>query len=49
VNLLLNAKAYLRAVAEVDFDADYAMLNEIFATDCALARAATVRQSASAR
>jgi IS1 family transposase len=28
-------KAYLRAVAEVDFDADYAMLNKIFATDYA--------------
>ncbi|MGB3271412.1 MAG: IS1 family transposase [Xanthobacteraceae bacterium] len=26
-------KAYLKAVAEVDFDADYAMLNKIFATD----------------
>ncbi|MBR0963294.1 IS1 family transposase [Bradyrhizobium diazoefficiens] len=28
-------KAYLKAVAEVDFDADYAMLNKIFATDYA--------------
>jgi IS1 family transposase len=28
-------KAYLRAVSEVDFDADYAMLNKIFATDYA--------------
>jgi IS1 family transposase len=28
-------KAYLRAVAEVDFDADYAMLIKIFATDYA--------------
>ena len=28
-------KAYLKAVAEVDFDADYAMLNKIFATDSA--------------
>jgi IS1 family transposase len=28
-------RAYLRAVAEVDFDADYAMLNKIFATDYA--------------
>lgn len=28
-------KAYLKAVAVVDFDADYAMLNKIFATDCA--------------
>jgi IS1 family transposase len=28
-------KAYLRAVAEVDFDADYAMLVKIFATDYA--------------
>lgn len=27
--------AYLKAVAEVDFDADYAMLNKIFATDYA--------------
>lgn len=26
-------KAYLAAVKEVDFDADYAMLNKIFATD----------------
>ena len=26
-------RAYLRAVEEVDFDADYAMLNKIFATD----------------
>jgi IS1 family transposase len=26
-------RAYLTAVAEVDFDADYAMLNKIFATD----------------
>jgi hypothetical protein len=26
-------KAYLKAVAEVDFDADYAMLNKIVATD----------------
>jgi IS1 family transposase len=30
-------KAYLRAVAEVDFDADYAMLVKIFATDYAVA------------
>src|SRR3984893_10997191 len=28
-------RAYLKAVAEVDFDADYAMLNKIFATDYA--------------
>jgi hypothetical protein len=28
-------KAYLKAVAEVDLDADYAMLNKIFATDYA--------------
>jgi IS1 family transposase len=28
-------KAYLTAVKEVDFDADYAMLNKIFATDYA--------------
>jgi IS1 family transposase len=28
-------KAYLKAVKEVDFDADYAMLNKIFATDYA--------------
>jgi IS1 family transposase len=28
-------KAYLKAVAVVDFDADYAMLNKIFATDYA--------------
>ncbi|MGY3622988.1 IS1 family transposase [Bradyrhizobium sp. USDA 10063] len=28
-------KAYLKAVAEVDFDADYAMLNKIFVTDYA--------------
>lgn len=28
-------KAYLKAVAAVDFDADYAMLNKIFATDYA--------------
>ena len=28
-------KAYLRAVEAVDFDADYAMLNKIFATDYA--------------
>lgn len=28
-------KAYLKAVTEVDFDADYAMLNKIFATDYA--------------
>jgi IS1 family transposase len=28
-------KAYLRAVSEVDLDADYAMLNKIFATDYA--------------
>ena len=28
-------KAYLRAVAEVDFDADYAMLVKIFANDYA--------------
>ncbi|MBR0692684.1 hypothetical protein JQ553_05565 [Bradyrhizobium lablabi] len=28
-------KAYLKAVAEADFDADYAMLNKIFATDYA--------------
>lgn len=28
-------KAYLKAVSEVDFDADYAMLNKIFATDYA--------------
>jgi IS1 family transposase len=28
-------KAYLKAVAEVDFDADYAMLNKIFANDYA--------------
>lgn len=28
-------KAYLKAVSVVDFDADYAMLNKIFATDCA--------------
>ena len=28
-------KAYLKAVAEVDFDADHAMLNKIFATDYA--------------
>jgi IS1 family transposase len=28
-------RAYLRAVAEVDLDADYAMLNKIFATDYA--------------
>ena len=28
-------KAYLKAVADVDFDADYAMLNKIFATDYA--------------
>lgn len=28
-------KACLKAVAAVDFDADYAMLNKIFATDCA--------------
>jgi hypothetical protein len=28
-------KAYLKAVAEFDFDADYAMLNKIFATDYA--------------
>lgn len=28
-------QAYLKAVAEVDFDADYAMLNKIFATDYA--------------
>ena len=28
-------KAHLKAVAEVDFDADYAMLNKIFATDYA--------------
>jgi hypothetical protein len=31
-------KAYLKAVAEVDFDADYAMLIKIFATDYAGAR-----------
>ncbi len=30
-------KAYLKAAAEVDFDADYAMLNKIFATDYASA------------
>ena len=30
-------KAYLKAVAVVDFDADYAMLNKIFATDYAAA------------
>jgi hypothetical protein len=28
-------KAYLKAVSEVDFAADYAMLNKIFATDYA--------------
>ena len=28
-------KAYLKAVQVVDFDADYAMLNKIFATDYA--------------
>ena len=28
-------KAYLKAVAAVDFDVDYAMLNKIFATDYA--------------
>ena len=28
-------KAYLKVVAEVDFDADYAMRNKIFATDYA--------------
>ena len=30
-----SCKAYLKAVSEVDFDTDYAMLNKIFETDYA--------------